>query len=245
MKRALRLGRFAGIDVYLHWTFALLIAWVGWLSWQRSGTLGGAFDGVALVLGLVLCVTLHEYGHALTARRFGIGTRRITLLPIGGVALLDGMPERPRTEIAIALAGPAVNVAIVALTYAWLRLGLPDGGGIAQVILQANALLAVFNLIPAFPMDGGRVLRALLWIGLPIARATWIAAWVGRAIALGFAAYGVATRNPVILLIAAFVWFAGGAEARAVAARERRRAETAAAARAPSPLTPGPEIGDA
>ncbi|TPE53864.1 site-2 protease family protein [Amaricoccus solimangrovi] len=248
MKRALRLGRFAGIDVYAHWTFALLIGWVGWLSWQRTGSLAGVLGGVGLVLGLFLCVVLHEYGHALTARRFGIGTRRITLLPIGGLALLEAMPSRPREEILVALAGPAVNVAIACGVYAWLALGLPPGAGFAQTMLEANLVLAVFNLIPAFPMDGGRVLRALIWTRLPIARATWAAAWVGRAVAVGFAAYGLATGNPVIALIAAFVWFAGGAEARAVAERERRaalrraEADASARARAAGSLTPGSEI---
>lgn len=247
MNRALRLGRFAGIDVHLHWTFALLIGWVGYVSWQRTGTVAGAVDGVVLVLGLFLCVLLHEYGHALTARRFGIGTRRITLLPIGGVALLESIPKRPVEEIAIAFAGPAVNIVIAVLLYAWLSAGLPPGAGFVPIMLQANLALAIFNLIPAFPMDGGRVLRALIWTRAPIARATWIAAWVGRVIAVGFAIYGVMGRNPIIVLIAAFVWFAAGAEARAVAERERRaalrRAERAAArAAAAGSLPPGSEI---
>lgn len=228
MKRALRLGRFAGIEVFLHWTFALLLGWVGWLTWRDSGSLVAVAYGIGLVLGLFFCVLLHEYGHALTARRFGIGTRRITLLPIGGVALLDGMPERPREEVAIALAGPLVNVVIAAFLALWLRLGGADGNGIVPVLLRANLLLAAFNMTPAFPMDGGRVLRALLWMWKPLPRATWIAALVGRVVAVGFAAYGVVTRNPVIVLIAIFVWYAGGAEARAVEARERRRAEAAA-----------------
>lgn len=244
MKRALRLGRFAGIDVYIHWTFALLIGWAGWLAWQGGGAFIDIAVNVALVLGLFLCVTLHEYGHALTARRFGIGTRRITLLPIGGVALLEAMPDRPLREILIALAGPAVNIVIAALAFLWLRLGLPAGSGLVAFLLQANLVLALFNLIPAFPMDGGRVLRALIWFWAPIQRATWIAAWIGRLVALGIAFHGVTTQNPVLLLIAVFVWFAGGAEARAVALRERGRIEkeAQARARAAGSLTPGGEI---
>ena len=222
MRRALKLGRYAGIDVFLHWSFALLIGWVAILSWRGTHSLIGVRDGVLVVLGLFLCVTLHEYGHALTARRFGIGTRRITLLPIGGVALLEAMPKRPREEILIALAGPLVNLVIAAGVYLWIRAGFPDAGGFAEVMLQANLLLAGFNLLPAFPMDGGRVLRAVLWCWQSLPRATWTAAWIGRAVAVGLAIHGV-THNPILVLIAVFVWYAGGAEARAVAARAASR----------------------
>lgn len=222
MRRALRLGRYAGIDVFLHWSFALLIAWVAFLSWRGSHSLAAVLDWTLVVLALFLCVLLHEYGHALTARRFGIGTRRITLLPIGGVALLEAMPARPREEVLIAIAGPLVNVAIAAGLWLWLRAGLPDAGGFVGVLLDANLLLAAFNLLPAFPMDGGRVLRAALWHWLSLTRATWIAAWTGRVVAVGLAIYG-ALHNPVLVLIAAFVWYAGGAEARAVTTREARR----------------------
>jgi Zn-dependent protease len=230
MKRALKLGRYAGIDVFVHWTFALLIAWVGFLFWRGAHNLVAVGDGILVVLGLFLCVLLHEYGHALTARRFGIGTRRITLLPFGGVALLEAMPGRPREEILIAIAGPLVNIVIAAGVALWLGAGLPSGRGFAEVMLQANLLLAAFNLLPAFPMDGGRVLRAVLWCWQSLPRATWTAAWIGRAVAVGLAIYG-ALHNPILVLIAAFVWYAGGAEARAVAAREARRA----AARAGKP----------
>lgn len=223
MRRALKLGRYAGIDVFLHWSFALLIAWVAYLSWRGTHSLRGVLDGTILVLGLFFCVLLHEYGHALTARRFGIGTRRITLLPIGGVALLEAMPARPRAEVVIALAGPLVNVAIAAVLLAWRRLGLPDGRGFVILMLDANLILAAFNLLPAFPMDGGRVVRATLWHWLSLPRATWIAAWIGRVVAVGLAIYGV-LHNPLLVLIAGFVWYAGGAEARAVAAREARDA---------------------
>lgn len=221
MRRALRLGRYAGIDVFLHWSFALLILWVGAMSWRQAGNLVAVRDGILVVLGLFFCVLLHEYGHALTARRFGIGTRKITLLPIGGVALLAAMPARPVEEILIALAGPAVNIVIAALVTIWLSLGLPSGDGFLTVMREANLLLAGFNLLPAFPMDGGRVLRALIWFRTSVTRATWIAAWIGRVVAVGLGLYGV-FNNPILVLIAVFVWYAGGAEARAVAAREAR-----------------------
>lgn len=228
MKRALRLGRYAGIDVFVHWSFALLILWVGVLSWRQTGSLVAVRDGIAVVLGLFFCVLLHEYGHALTARRFGIGTRRITLLPIGGVALLAAMPRRPGAEILIALAGPAVNLVIAALLTLWLSLGGPSIDGFLAVMRDANLLLAGFNLLPAFPMDGGRVLRALIWFRTSVSRATWVAAWIRRAVAVGLGIYGL-FNNPVLVLIAAFVWYAGGAEARAVAAREARAAAARAA----------------
>ena len=232
MRRALRLGRYGGIDVFLHWSFALLVAWVAYLSWRGTHSLTDVRDGILVVLGLFFCVLLHEYGHALTARRFGIGTRRITLLPIGGVALLEGMPERPREEILIALGGPAVNLVIAAGVSLWIVAGLPDGHGFAQTMLRANLLLAGFNLLPAFPMDGGRVLRSVFWFWQPLPRATWTAAWIGRAVAVGLALHG-ASHNPILVLIAVFVWYAGGAEARAVAARETRAARRPAAAAAP------------
>lgn len=221
-----RLGRIAGIDVRLHASFALICLWIGWLSWRETGSLWGVLNGVALVLLLFLCVLLHEFGHALTAQRFGIRTRHITLWPIGGVALLEAIPDRPGQEVLIALAGPAVNLVIAAV----LRLAEPlagDGtvGGILQVLVSANLVLAAFNLLPAFPMDGGRVLRAALALRLGRVRATRIAAIVGRVMAVGFALAGL-RGNPVLVLIAGFVWFAAGAESRAVAAQARRQAQS-------------------
>jgi Zn-dependent protease len=223
MKWSARLGRFAGIDVYVHVTFILLLAWVAWNYWAATGTLAGVGAEIALVMLLFLCVLLHEYGHALTARRFGIGTRSITLLPIGGLALLERMPKEPRQEILVALAGPAVNLAIAALLYlailatghtgAALRL---VSAGLLPTLLAANLMLAVFNLLPAFPMDGGRVLRAALATRMDRVRATWLAARIGQGLAVGFALLGL-MGNPVLLLIAVFVWIGAGAEAAAVA----------------------------
>ncbi len=224
MKWSAKLGRFAGIDVYVHASFLLLLAWVGYSAWTSTGTLAGVLVGLLLILLLFLCVLLHEYGHALTARRYGIGTRSITLLPIGGLALLQSMPRDPRQEIVIALAGPAVNLAIAAALFVVIELaGRPGSllildpmqGGLLRTLFAANLMLALFNLIPAFPMDGGRVLRAVLAMRLDRVRATRIAARVGQVLALGLGLLGL-FGNPLLLLIAIFVWIAAGSEAAAV-----------------------------
>ena len=176
MRWSYRIARVAGIDVYLHATFLLLLAWIGFGAY-RSGGAPAAVEGVVLILVVFAIVVMHELGHALVARRFGIPTKDITLLPIGGVARLQSMPREPRQELAIAVAGPAVNVALALLIAAILaatgRLGSPaaifaadegtlTGGGLLRQLLQINVVILLFNLIPAFPMDGGRVLRALL-----------------------------------------------------------------------------------
>src|SRR5262249_28708322 len=190
-----RIGRAFGIDLYIHWTFWLLPAWLA-----LSGVLGTGRDlalGLAVLAAVFGCVLLHELGHALTARHFGIGTRDITLYPIGGVARLEGMSERPAHELWIALAGPAVNLAIaVLLTSALCIVTLFDPtlvtGSLAGLfllrLLGVNVTLVLFNLLPAFPMDGGRVLRALLAMGLGHLRATRAAAAVGAvmAVLMGF-----------------------------------------------------------
>jgi Zn-dependent protease len=179
------------------------------------------------MLALFGCVLLHELGHALAARRFGIRTRDITLLPIGGVARLERMPDRPVQELWVALAGPAVNVVIAALLFVWLvvtRSAVPFGtlgvanGSFAERLMLVNLLLVAFNLIPAFPMDGGRVLRALLAMRIDYARATRIAATVGQGAALVFGVVGLFV-NPFLLLIALFVWIGATQESAAVQER--------------------------
>lgn len=220
-----KIGRFAGIDVYVHATFFLLLAWVAWAYYAETGTLEGVGSRILLVLLLFLCVVLHEYGHALTARRFGIGTRSITLLPIGGLALLEKMPKDPREEIIVALAGPAVNVVIAALLYLLLGVSARPGalldlsGSLLPTLLVANLMLAIFNLLPAFPMDGGRVLRATLAMRMDRVRATAIAARVGQGLAIGLGLLGL-LGNPILILIAAFIWIGAGTEAVAVATDE-------------------------
>lgn len=229
MAWSMRLGRFMGIDVRVHATFFLLLAWFGFHYWSQTGTLAGVIEGLTLILALFLCVVLHEYGHALTARRFGIGTRDITLLPFGGVAMLAAMPRQPWQEILVALAGPAVNFGIagaLALAASFegdlLEQGFQFGASsFLSSLLVANLTLGIFNLLPAFPMDGGRVLRALLAMRVGRVRATRIAARVGQAFALGLGYLGFAG-NPFLLLIAVFVWIAAGAEAKAVARTSRR-----------------------
>jgi Zn-dependent protease/CBS domain-containing protein len=183
-------------------------------------------EGVGFILAIFGCVVLHELGHALAARRYGIQTADITLLPIGGVARLQRIPEKPGQELVVALAGPAVNVVIVLILLALgFRPFIPTDEGMVLVregfwarLLEINIFLVVFNLIPAFPMDGGRVLRALLALTMEYSRATRLAASIGQAIAIVFGFLGL-TGNPMLLLIALFVWI--GAEAEANAVRER------------------------
>jgi Zn-dependent protease/CBS domain-containing protein len=224
MKWSWKLGRFAGIDVYVHTTFFLLIGFIGLSSWLQERTIAAVISGIAFILALFLFVVLHEYGHALTARRFGIPTRDITLLPIGGVARLERMPEDPRQELWVALAGPAVNVAIAGILFTWLiatggidsltALGVTSGSIVARLMV-VNATLVVFNLLPAFPMDGGRVLRALLAIRMDYTRATRIAANIGKVMAVLFGIVGF-FQNPFLVFIAFFVWTGGEQEARMV-----------------------------
>lgn len=233
MRWSYRIARVAGIDVYVHATFLLLLAWIGFGSY-RDGGLPAAVEGVGFILIVFLIVVMHEYGHALTARRYGIPTQDITLLPIGGVARLQSMPKEPRQELAIAVAGPAVNVAlalvILAVQEATGRL-VPLGdllradeqtliaGGILAQLLRINIILVLFNLIPAFPMDGGRVLRALLAMRSgDYSQATVTAARVGRFFALVFGIAGlfIPGAPPTLVLIALFVWLGAAGEAAGV-----------------------------
>ncbi|RMF74136.1 MAG: site-2 protease family protein [Acidobacteria bacterium] len=225
MRWSLRLGSIAGITVSMHLTFLLLLVWVALASWAGGGGLADAVEGVGFTLAIFGCVVLHELGHALMARRFGIRTRDITLLPIGGVARLERMPEQPRQELLVALAGPAVNVALAALILAFAiasgsipALGSFGQGDFVGRLLVVNVMLAGFNLLPAFPMDGGRVLRALLAERMSYTRATQIAAGVGQAVALVFGFIGLFT-NPFLLFIALFVWIGAAQEAAVTQAR--------------------------
>jgi len=216
-----KLGRFAGIDVYVHATFLLLIGWVGYSYWQQSRQWSQVLLGILFILALFLCVVLHEYGHALTARKYGIRTRDITLYPIGGVARLERMPDKPIEELWVALMGPAVNVVIAAVLFAYLyltqgRVSLNDltvaSGSFLARLLWVNIILVLFNLIPAFPMDGGRVLRALLALRMDYVRATQIAANIGQGLAFVFGLIGLLA-NPFLLFIAFFVWIGASQEA--------------------------------
>lgn len=227
MKWQWKLGKIAGIDVYVHATFLLLIAWVGLNYWLETQKVSEVLTGILFILALFLCVVLHEYGHALTARKYGIRTRDITLYPIGGVARLERMPEHPVEELWVALAGPAVNLVIGLILIAYLSLtGTLSpiaklsiaGGSFLERLMVINVYLALFNLIPAFPMDGGRVLRALLAIKLEYTQATQIAASIGQGIAFLFGFIGLFS-NPFLVFIALFVWMGAAEEASMVQIR--------------------------
>jgi len=221
MKWQWKLARIAGIDVYMHATFLLIIGWVAFSYWTEQGTLQAVLSGVLFILLLFVFVVMHEYGHALTARKFGIKTRDITLYPIGGVARLERMPEKPIEELWVALAGPAVNVVAAVLLFGYLLLTRTfepltslsiSSGSIIERLMVVNLWLVGFNLIPAFPMDGGRVLRALLGLKLEYVQATQIAAYVGQAFAFLFGFIGLFS-NPFLVFIALFVWMGAAQEA--------------------------------
>lgn len=218
-----RIGQWFGIQVRLHITFLLLLLFVMMNAWGDSGSVLSVGLNLLLVASLFGFVVLHEYGHALMARRFGIHTREITLYPIGGVAMLERMPESPRQQMLIALAGPAVNFAVALLLAVLMLLGgVPFGDGesllseVGSVLLAANLTMGLFNLIPALPMDGGRVLRAFLQLRTSPWQATRWSARIARAIAVLMGLYALWPPTQMMLLfIAGFVWMAAGAEERA------------------------------
>jgi len=228
MSWSFRLGRIAGIPIFVHWTFLILLAWLVYGHWASGHDLATTLEGVGFVLAIFGCVVLHELGHALAARRYGVPTADITLLPIGGVARLQRIPEHPLEELVVAIAGPMVNVVIVGVLLAvgvrWPVTTVdPDNHFLVAAsffpkLLSVNAFLVLFNLLPAFPMDGGRVLRALLALRLDYVRATRIAASVGQLMAIGFGFLGL-TGSPMLLLIALFVWIGAEGEARMVQER--------------------------
>jgi Zn-dependent protease/CBS domain-containing protein len=227
MKWQWKLGRFAGIDVYMHATFLLLIGWVGYSYWLAHRVWAEVFNGVLFILALFLCVVLHEYGHALTARRYGIKTRDITLYPIGGVARLERMPDKPIEELWVALMGPAVNLVIAAGLFGYLfltnnlvplrDLTITSGSFLARLMI-INISLVIFNLLPAFPMDGGRVLRAILAMKMEYTQATQVAANIGQGLAFLMGFIGL-FNDPFLLFIALFVWIGASQEASMVTMR--------------------------
>ena len=222
MRWSWRLGKIFGIDLFVHFTFLLLLGYVALTHYVARQSVMDAANGLLFILSLFGIVVLHELGHALAARRYGIKTRDITLLPIGGVARLERMPEDPKQELVVALAGPAVNVVLaialfVGLTLAHEMVAIGDtvrvGGSFLNQLLWVNVSLALFNLIPAFPMDGGRVLRALLAMRFNYVRATQVAATIGQGVAMLFGFVGLVSQNPFLIFIALFVWMGAAQEA--------------------------------
>ena len=214
MRWSFKVARVAGIEVKIHITFLLVLAYFGAVYWQQGGV-RGAVEGVGFTLLLFLCVLLHEFGHAFAARAYGIRTPDITLLPIGGVARLERMPDKPVQELVVAVAGPAVNVVIALVLVAFMaaKLRMSDltdidrgGGGLLENLLAVNVMLVAFNAIPAFPMDGGRVLRAMLAMMMDYTLATTIAARVGQVLAVGFSLWSFSGGPTMLLFIAMFVF---------------------------------------
>lgn len=246
-----RIGTLSGIGVYVHWSFAILLVWVGWRNFEQGKDFVDALQGLVFMAALFSIIVLHEMGHALAARHYGIPTRDITLLPIGGVARLDRMPEDPLQELVVAIAGPAVNVVLAGLCILGIVV-LVGAAGLSVALgevarefgfafqnhanmpllsnltflaatflvymLFVNVMLVVFNLLPAFPMDGGRVLRSLLALKWDYVQATQAAATVGKGMALLFGLYGF-FHNPFLVLIALFVWNGASSEASMVRAK--------------------------
>jgi Zn-dependent protease/CBS domain-containing protein len=220
-----RVGTVAGIGVRIHVTFLIFVAWIALSQGLLSGHVERALAGVGLLLSVFTCVLLHELGHAFAARRFGIRTRDIVLLPIGGVARLERMPEKPSQEIRVAVAGPLVNVAIASVLWLLRTFVIPRdvwdsiGPGALDTLLWINLVMIGFNLIPAFPMDGGRVLRAVLAMRMTYIRATRIATWIGQGLAIAFGIAGVFLEPHMLVLVGLFVFLAAGEEYAMVAAR--------------------------
>jgi Zn-dependent protease/CBS domain-containing protein len=230
MSWSINIGRIAGTAVRIHLTFLLFLGWI-FLASGYSGGQQAAWSGLLFMVLLFACVLAHEFGHIFTARAFGVATPDVTLLPIGGVARLERIPEEPREEFLIAIAGPLVNVvislglmAVVGADMQTSHLAAVESTRVSMVdrLASVNLFLAVFNMIPAFPMDGGRVLRALLAIKLGFARATEIAASIGQWVAFALGFIGLFT-NPILIFIAIFVYLAAASEAQLVAVRAMSR----------------------
>ena len=222
------IGTVKGTVIRIHLTFLLLLLWIGGTAYAQGGP-EAALASVVFICLLFLCVLLHEFGHVFAARRYGVQTPDITLLPIGGVARLERIPEKPAEELVVAMAGPAVNVVIAAVLVLLLG-GVPSiqamaemqnqGLGMLERLAWVNVMLVVFNLIPAFPMDGGRMLRAALAWRLGYVRATQIAAGVGQVVAFGLGLLGLFGGNPLLVFIALFVYLGAASESQAVQMRD-------------------------
>jgi len=242
MSWSLNMGSVAGTAIRIHVTFLLFLAWIFGVNYFSGGP-QVALSSLLFVVLLFLCVLLHEFGHIFTARRFGVRTPDVILLPIGGVARLERIPEKPSEEFLIAIAGPAVNVVIALLLIAVGGAKLTAGhlsstleaANVSMVdrLAAVNLFLALFNLIPAFPMDGGRVLRALLATRFGYVRATEVAAMIGQGVAFVLGFLGL-FGNPLLIFIAIFVYLAASSEAHLVATRAMSRGVPVTSAMRPS-----------
>src|SRR3954454_1644751 len=226
MRWSYRMGAIAGTEIKVHATFLLIVGWWALIGYSEAGAAGALFRALELI-ALFACVLFHEFGHILMARRFGVRTPDVILLPIGGVARLERIPDEPRQELLIALAGPAVTLAIVGILLAVLRLTgnhsevarLNENQPFLAQLVSVNLYLLLFNLIPAFPMDGGRVLRAVLASRLGLLRGTRIAATLGQTFAVLGGLYGITKPEPLLILVAFFVFLGANAEAATVETR--------------------------
>jgi Zn-dependent protease len=220
MRWSIHIGSVRGTEIRIHVTFLLFLVWLGALYYRQGGA-EAAWQGTMFILLIFLCVLLHELGHVFAARRYGVKTRDVTLWPFGGIASMERMPDKPSQELIVALAGPAVNVVIALALFLYLGATL-DPDNLPRVedpkvsmvvkVLFANIVLVLFNLIPAFPMDGGRALRALLAMRMGNARATEVAATIGQGFAVAFGVLGI-FYNPMLIIIAVFIFLAASGEA--------------------------------
>lgn len=231
-ERAWHIGTFAKIPVKIHWSFILILIYVGTTAASQGSDWNAIVIELCFVLMMFLCVVLHEFGHALTAKRYGITTEDIILLPIGGVARLRNLPEKPKQELIIAIMGPMVNVAIAILLFSYLfsmfgssyfdtenlgNLNFTNWSGFLPLLMISNIMLVLFNMIPAFPMDGGRVLRAFLAMGLGKLKATKIASIIGQIICIFLIIIGIYFEAYTLAIIGVFIFFSATQEYRSVA----------------------------
>ncbi len=237
MRWSYRIVTILGTEVRVHVTFLILVGWYAYVAYTMGGQ-AAAVAAAAFILLVFGCVLLHEFGHILAARRYGIRTPEVLLSPIGGLARLERLPEEPRQELVVALAGPAVTLAIILALGGWLRatgwreplfLFTPGAEHLVPSIFRVNVVLLLFNLLPAFPMDGGRVLRALLAKRKGMVAGTRVAARIGQMFAFLIGAIGLAAPAPMLIIIAGFIYLAAGAEAAAVETRAAGRGLTAGA----------------
>jgi Zn-dependent protease len=228
---SINLFKVFGIQLAVHASFVLLLAYWGYQGWLEGGVLGMAWS-VGLIVLFFVCVILHELGHSLTAKRYGINVPRIMLLPIGGMAEFDRIPRRPSQELLITAAGPGVNFLLVGvlLPVVWNdffhseSVAAYSPAGVVVQLVYANFIMGVFNLVPVFPMDGGRIFRALLAMKLPYLRATWWAVMVGRVLAIGFIAWSLYTDRLMLAVLFTFILFAGNNEYQVALRRDQEEA---------------------